>query len=96
MNLLQTRNSLMFSPDADISPYDGPTSLPTSQPKGPPKQIMHANTRLPEQSNEDGETVSTAPSSPTRSKIGAAIAGTSCEIQVSFDLPVLRIFMPPQ
>lgn len=84
----------MFSPDADISPYDGATSLPTSQPKGPPRQIRHANTRLPEQSNEDGETASTAPSSPTRSKIGAAIAGTPCEIEVSSDLPTL-IFMSP-
>ncbi|KAF8576558.1 hypothetical protein K439DRAFT_1640455 [Ramaria rubella] len=73
----KTRNSLMFTPDADISPYNGPTSLSTSQPKGPPKQIKHDNTRLPEQSNEDGETADIHPSSPTQSKIGAAIAGTS-------------------
>ncbi|KAF8527981.1 nuclear protein DGCR14 [Hysterangium stoloniferum] len=74
----KTRNSLMFAPDADRSPYDGASSLPTSEAKGPPKVIKHGNTRLPEQSNEDGneDVKSTAPSSPTASKIGAAIAGT--------------------
>jgi len=67
---------LMFPPDSDRSPFDGPTSLPSTLPKGPPKIINHANTRLPEQSNEDGDTSSIAPSSPTRSRIGAAISGT--------------------
>lgn len=75
----QTRNALMFGPGADISPYDGPTSLPASRPKGAPREIKHANTRLPEQSNEDGETATTVPSSPSRSRIGAAIAGTPCK-----------------
>lgn len=84
----------MFSPDADISPYDGPTSLPAPQPKGPPKEIRHANTRLPEQSNEDGETASTAPSSPTRSKIEAAITGTHCKIKSPYG-SVLHVFMSP-
>lgn len=73
----------MFTPDADISPYDGPTSLPTSPPKGLSGQIKHANTRLPEQSNDDGDTTVIVPSSPTRSKIGAAIAGTPCELEFS-------------
>lgn len=68
----------MFPPDADRSPYDGPTSLPSKTRQGIPKVIKHTNTRLPEQSNEDGNTEIDVPSSPTQSRIGAAIAGEPC------------------
>ncbi|GJJ09518.1 hypothetical protein Clacol_003741 [Clathrus columnatus] len=70
----KARNSLMFSPDADRSPYDGPTSLPTKTGEGIPKIIKHANTRL-EQPDQDGNDNIDVPLSPTHSRIGAAIAG---------------------
>lgn len=71
----------MFAPDADQSPYDTTTSLPSNkQHKGPAKSINYKNTRLPEQSNEDGDTSSAAPSSPTRSRIEAAISGMPCKL----------------
>lgn len=69
----------MFPPDADRSPYDGPTSLPRGAREKIPKIINHANTRLPEQSNEDGNVGLDVPTSPTRSRIGAAIAGEPCK-----------------
>ncbi|KAL0951040.1 hypothetical protein HGRIS_007780 [Hohenbuehelia grisea] len=70
----RARNSLMFPPDADESPYHPTIS---SAPEKDPKVITHNNTRLPEQ--EESSSVSraqSAPPSPTRSRIGAAIAGT--------------------
>jgi len=72
----RARNSLMFSPDADSSPY---CPLPPSDPStsnDPPKEVRYANTRLPEQSEEPTSTSSSVPPSPTRSRIGAAIMGT--------------------
>jgi protein DGCR14 len=65
----------MFPPDADVSPYDPkPTSSSAEQTE--PKIVKHANTRLPEQDEQPTRTSSSAPSSPTRSRIDAAIAGT--------------------
>ena len=76
----RTRNSLMFPPGADVSPYD-PSSSSTNNTtaKGPPKTIKHGNTRLPEQD----DTVSSSravsePPSPTQSRVYNAIAGTPC------------------
>ncbi|KAF8323024.1 hypothetical protein DL93DRAFT_2049713 [Clavulina sp. PMI_390] len=72
----KTRNSLMFSPDANESPYHPPP--PPVNPDGTPVvakergAISHSATRLPEQSEE----VPSIPPSPTHSRIAAAISGT--------------------
>lgn len=69
----------MFPPDADDSPYH-----PKSRPAGnnekppPPKIVKYGNTRLPEQDDTPEQSIS-APPSPTRSRIEAAIAGTPCK-----------------
>jgi len=74
----QARNSLMFSPDADESPYHvDPRKLP--EVKGPPKTIVHSGTRIDAQEHSNSHTPSASePSSPTRSRINAAISGTPC------------------
>jgi protein DGCR14 len=77
----RARNSLMFSPGVDVSPYD-PSSSSAKNPfaKGPLKTIKHGNTRLPEQ-NDEGMSLSQArsePPSPTQSRVDNAIAGTPC------------------
>ncbi|KAG1757450.1 nuclear protein DGCR14 [Suillus lakei] len=71
----KARNSLMFSPDADMSPYHPRTSkAKASDDLG---IITHVNTRLPEQDEGDSQSRATsAPPSPTRSRIDAAITGT--------------------
>ena len=74
----RARNSLMFSPGADVSPYD-PLSAKSTPAKGPPKTIKHGNTRLAEQ--DEGMSSSRAmsePPSPTQSRVDNAIAGTPC------------------
>lgn len=65
----------MFSPDADESPYH-PTSINAAV--DDPKFIKYGNTRLPEY--EAGPSGQSAPPSPTRSRIDAAIAGTPCRL----------------
>ncbi|OCH95770.1 hypothetical protein OBBRIDRAFT_744950 [Obba rivulosa] len=71
----KTRNALMFPPDADESPYHpSPANVPVEV-KGEPKTIKYGNTRLPEQDDTLSGSIS-APPSPTRSRIDAAIAGT--------------------
>ncbi|KAF5336826.1 hypothetical protein D9611_003282 [Ephemerocybe angulata] len=71
----KARNSLMFSPDADVSPYHQTTSQ--KEPEKHPKVIKYDNTRLPEQDQPSAASRSTsAPPSPTRSRIDAAIEGT--------------------
>lgn len=73
----RARNSLMFPPGTDVSPYDSSNSSATA--KGPPKTIKHGNTRLLEQ--DDAMTSSRAasePPSPTQSRVDNAIAGTPC------------------
>jgi protein DGCR14 len=80
----RARNSLMFSPGADVSPYDPSSSSAKSTPaKGPPKTIKHGNTRLPEQ--DEGLSSSRAasePPSPTQSRVDNAIAGTPCAFSI--------------
>ena len=76
----RARNSLMFSPGADVSPYDPSSSSAKNTPaKGPPKTIKHGNTRLPEQdeSLSSSQAISEPPS-PTQSRVDNAIAGTPC------------------
>ena len=70
----------MFSPDADVSPYQAPAQKESEK---HPKAIKYGNTRLPEQ--EESSSVSrsiSAPSSPTRSRINAAIEGTPCTYSI--------------
>jgi len=71
----KARNALMFPPDADESPYHPSAAKTAAEAKGAPKTIKYGNTRLPEQDEEPNRPLS-APSSPTRSRIDAAIAGT--------------------
>ncbi|CDO76620.1 hypothetical protein BN946_scf184868.g34 [Trametes cinnabarina] len=71
----RARNALMFPPDADVSPYHPPSVPKAEDAKGPPKAIKHMNTRLPEQDDKLDHSIS-APPSPTRSRVDAAIAGT--------------------
>ncbi|VDB99786.1 unnamed protein product [Peniophora sp. CBMAI 1063] len=68
----RARNGLMFPPDADVSPY-----AVTAPSKPDPREVRAVNTRMPDL-DEDGELMrsSSAPPSPTRSRIDAAIAGT--------------------
>ncbi|KAG8736031.1 hypothetical protein FRC12_017806 [Ceratobasidium sp. 428] len=69
----KARNSLMFPPDADVSPYDTISSAPAPVPlRGDPKAIHHGGTRIIEQDELSG---TTEPSSPTHSRVDAAIAG---------------------
>ncbi|KAI0931935.1 hypothetical protein AcW2_000704 [Taiwanofungus camphoratus] len=73
--MFKTRNALMFPPDADESPYHPPPTKMAVAMKGEPKTIKHGNTRLPGQDDAPSGSMS-APPSPTRSRIDAAIAGT--------------------
>lgn len=68
----------MFSPDADMSPYHPRTSkAKASDDLG---IITHVNTRLTEQDEGDSQSrAASAPPSPTRSRIDAAITGTPCK-----------------
>jgi protein DGCR14 len=74
----RARNSLMFSPGADVSPYD-PSSAKSTPAKGPPKTIKHGNTRLAEQDESlSSSRAMSEPPSPTQSRVDNAIAGTPC------------------
>lgn len=67
----------MFSPDADISPYHPPTISATTETD--PKAVSYSSTRLSEYEHVSGNAGSlSAPPSPTRSRIDAAITGTPC------------------
>jgi protein DGCR14 len=68
----------MFSPDADMAPYAAPA--PKASASDDIKIITHVNTRLPEQDTQSRAT--SAPPSPTRSRIDAAITGTPCKFHV--------------
>ena len=76
----RARNSLMFSPGVDVSPYDPSHSSAKNAPaKGPPKTIKHGNTRLLEQDeNLSSSQAISEPPSPTQSRVDNAIAGTPC------------------
>ncbi|KAI5124621.1 hypothetical protein M0805_004231 [Coniferiporia weirii] len=71
----RTRNAFMFSPDADIAPYESISSSSVPLARGDSKVVKYGNTRLPEQSEGTSSGMSEPPS-PTRSRIDAAIAGT--------------------
>ncbi|KAG8928565.1 hypothetical protein FRC01_005744 [Tulasnella sp. 417] len=89
----KTRNALMFPPDADVSPYQMSSSeLLTEGTRREAPTIVHANTRLPEQSEgaEGSVAGSSVPPSPTRSRIAAAISGLS--YVPSTDSPKVRGF----
>ncbi|KAL5635737.1 hypothetical protein ACGC1H_004520 [Rhizoctonia solani] len=69
----KARNSLMFPPDADQSPYNAISSTAPPPPaKGDPKSIHHGGTRIADHEEASGVT---EPSSPTHSRVDAAIAG---------------------
>lgn len=69
----KARNSLMFPPDADQSPYDAISSAPAPAPtRGEPKAIKYGATRMIEQEEPSG---AAEPSSPTHSRVDAATAG---------------------
>ncbi|KAG8864035.1 hypothetical protein FRB96_006908 [Tulasnella sp. 330] len=76
----KTRNSLMFPPDADESPYHRPPTVLTTVEKDDARHaapmIVHANTRLPEQSEGLDGSHTPQPPSPSRSRVAAAISGT--------------------
>jgi len=75
----KARNTLMFPPDADVAPYDPSKPSAKAADKGEPKLIVYGNTRLSEQEESTSATHGlSAPASPTRSRIDAAIAGTPC------------------
>ena len=76
----RARNSLMFSPGADVSPYDlSSSSARNTAAKGPPKTIKHGNTRLAEQDDAlSSSRAASEPPSPTQSRVDNAIAGTPC------------------
>jgi protein DGCR14 len=65
----------MFTPDADVSPYHPPHAA-AEAPKSL-KKVDYAQTRLKEQEHDVGDKPLSAPPSPTRSRVEAAIAGTS-------------------
>ncbi|CAE7185971.1 unnamed protein product [Rhizoctonia solani] len=69
----KARNTLMFPPDVDQSPYDAISSTgPPPPSKGDPKSIHYGATRIFDQEDASGVT---EPSSPTHSRVDAAIAG---------------------
>jgi len=87
----------MFPPDADITPYETSGSAAANRARGEPKVIKHGNTRLQQEESTDSHSIS-APPSPTRSRIDAAIAGTPCKLdQLSaFSYSVLtKLFTRP-
>ncbi|KAF5312643.1 hypothetical protein D9619_003170 [Psilocybe cf. subviscida] len=74
----KARNSLMFSPDADVSPYHPPRKVADQEVDPNPKAVNYGSTRLLEYEHKAGDSKqsASAPPSPTRSRIDAAITGT--------------------
>ncbi|SJL05787.1 uncharacterized protein ARMOST_09123 [Armillaria ostoyae] len=70
----KARNSLMFPPDADESPYHKAAQADIESTEDP-KVVVYSSTRLQEESSSASRGLS-APPSPTRSRIDAAIKGT--------------------
>jgi hypothetical protein len=85
---IQARNSLMFTPDADVSPYHPPAAT-AENPKSL-KKVDYGHTRLKTQEHDVGDKPLSAPPSPTRSRVDAAIAGTSMSSSDN-DLVVLSL-----
>lgn len=85
----RARNALYFGPDADVSNLK-PVSLPPPEVgdlRQPVKEIKHANTRIPDEDDEDQHPAGSSRrsgrgTSPSRSIVGAAISGTPCELGV--------------
>ncbi|KAH9082123.1 nuclear protein DGCR14 [Lactarius deliciosus] len=74
----RARNSLMFSPGADVSPYDPSNSSAKNTAKGPPKTIKHGNTRLLEQDDTlSSSRAASEPPSPTQSRVDNCNRGYS-------------------
>lgn len=79
----------MFAPDVDVSPHALPLTSRASDAAlaGPPREIRHEATRLPdgfafmvgERAGASASGSSGGGTSPTRSEVGAAIAGTPCQ-----------------
>jgi len=65
----------MFTPDADVSPYHPPTT--NAENSKNLKKVDYAKTRLKEQEHDVSDKPLSAPPSPTRSRVDAAIAGSS-------------------
>jgi len=63
----------MFTPDADVSPYDPPLAT-TDRPENL-KKVEYTSTRLSEQEHNVNDKHPSAPPSPTRSHVNAAITG---------------------
>ena len=63
----------MFPPDADQTPFTSVGASPGL------RAVNHNNTRLPSQTETDDHSNESEPPTPSRSLIGAAIAGTPCE-----------------
>ncbi|KAF9068111.1 nuclear protein DGCR14 [Rhodocollybia butyracea] len=73
----KARNSLMFPPDADSSPYHQKPKKSPPIPSNEARTIAYDSTRLAEQDySSDVKRPLSEPPSPTRSRINAAIAGT--------------------
>ncbi|KAF5390310.1 hypothetical protein D9757_002814 [Collybiopsis confluens] len=73
----KARNSLMFPPDADSSPYHEKPNVLSPSPNGEQRSILYSSTRLAEQEEStDVNRPLSEPPSPTRSRVNAAIAGT--------------------
>ena len=73
----------MFPPDADVSPYDPPPAT-TDRAKNL-KKVEYTSTRLSEQEHSVIDKPLSAPPSPTRSYVDAAITGV-CRSRVRFAL----------
>lgn len=76
----------MFGPDADVDPLKRPSNPATfSDVRQDPPEISHGNTRMRDEddlepSRASGRSSARA-SSPTRSRVAAAIGGTPCEFE---------------
>ena len=77
----------MFGPDADVNPVlPGPRpAMTATQIRADPPEIRHANTRLADEDPDDDQDArsSRRATSPSRSRVGAAIAGVQCKWPLS-------------
>ena len=81
----------MFTPDADVSPHDPPPAT-TDRAKNL-KKVEYTSTRLSEQEHSVIDKPLSAPPSPTRSHVNAAITG-ACRSQVHLAFKLM--FTPGQ
>ncbi len=100
--LPKARNALYFGPDADVSPLLPVGNTSTIETRQAPREINHANTRMPDEEEDEGGTRagnSRRGTSPSRSAVGAAISGTPCKsnaisgaFEQSLADPIHRLF----